>query len=96
MMVKKGITMEKPVIADNKPVKTSLEADKSYMWCTCGRAKEQPFCDGSHKGTSLKPMKFTSKATTQKWVCACKHTKTPPYCDGSHQKFTEEDIGTEQ
>ncbi len=86
--------MENPMIADISPVKTSLEAQKEYLYCTCGRAKTQPFCDGSHKGTSFTPLSFTSKATTQKWVCACKHTKNPPYCDGSHQKFTAEDIGT--
>ena len=86
--------MEKPMIADNNPVKTSLEAGKEYMYCACGRSKTQPFCDGSHEGTSFAPLAFTSKATTQKWVCACKHTKSPPYCDGSHQKFTAEDVGT--
>lgn len=86
--------MEKPMIADNNPVKTSLEAGKEYMFCTCGRSKTQPFCDGSHKGTSFTPLAFTAKATTQKWLCACKHTKNPPYCDGSHQRFTSEDVGT--
>ena len=86
--------MEKPMIADNNPVKTSLEAGKEYFYCTCGCSETQPFCDGSHEGTSFTPMKFISKATTQKWVCACKHTKSPPYCDGSHQKFTSEDVGT--
>ncbi|WP_295419279.1 CDGSH iron-sulfur domain-containing protein [Sulfurovum sp.] len=86
--------MEKPMIADNNPIKTSLEAGKEYFYCTCGRSKTQPFCDGTHKGTSFTPLPFTSKATTQKWICACKHTKSPPYCDGSHQKFSTEDVGT--
>jgi len=86
--------MEKPMIADNNPVKTSLEAGKEYLYCTCGRSKTQPFCDRSHEGTSFVPLAFTSKATTQKWLCACKYTKNPPYCDGSHQKFTPEDVGT--
>ncbi|DAB41396.1 MAG TPA: hypothetical protein CFH81_00665 [Sulfurovum sp. UBA12169] len=86
--------MEKPMIADVQPIKTSLKEGEEYYFCTCGRAKTQPFCDGSHKGTSFKPMKFTAKATTQKWMCACKHTGNPPYCDGSHQRFTQTDIGT--
>jgi len=64
--------MEKPMIADVQPIKTSLKEGEEYYFCTCGRAKTQPFCDGSHKGTSFKPMKFTAKATTQKWMCACK------------------------
>ena len=86
--------MEKPMIADNSPIKASLEEGKAYFYCTCGRSKKQPFCDGSHKGTSFEPMKFTAEATTQKWLCACKHTKNPPFCDGSHQKFSSEDVGT--
>ncbi len=80
--------MEEPVIADNSPVKTSLEEGKEYHYCTCGRSKNQPFCDGSHKGTTFEPLAFIAKSTTQKWLCACKHTKTPPYCDGSHQRLT--------
>ena len=87
--------MEKPIIAGNNPVIASLEEGKKYAFCTCGRAKEQPFCDGSHKDTSFKPLRFTAEVTTQKWMCVCKHTSNPPYCDGTHQKFTEVDIGTE-
>ena len=86
--------MEKPIVADNNPAKASLEEGKEYFYCKCGRSKKQPFCDGSHTGTSFEPMKFTAEATTQKWLCACKHTKNPPYCDGSHHKFSSEDVGT--
>ncbi|MBD3789154.1 MAG: CDGSH iron-sulfur domain-containing protein [Campylobacterales bacterium] len=83
--------MEEPVIYDVQPIKTSLEEGKEYAFCTCGRSKTQPFCDGSHNGTSFKPLRFTAKATTQKWLCACKHTKNPPYCDGTHQRFVKEE-----
>ena len=41
--------MEKPVIADNKPMEVPLEKGKEYYFCTCGRSSGQPFCDGSHK-----------------------------------------------
>ena len=47
--------MNKPVIADNKPVKVSLAKGQEYHFCTCGRSKSQPFCDGSHVGTSFNP-----------------------------------------
>ena len=87
--------MDKPVIADNSPIIATLEEGKDYFFCTCGLAKVQPFCDGSHKSTSLKPLKFTATATTQKWMCMCKHTGNPPYCDGTHQKFGKEDVGTQ-
>ena len=32
-----------------------------YWWCACGRSKNQPFCDGSHKGTSFTPEKVIVK-----------------------------------
>ncbi|MGB3758640.1 MAG: CDGSH iron-sulfur domain-containing protein [Rivularia sp. (in: cyanobacteria)] len=39
--------MNQPVIADKKPVVTELEAS-TYYWCSCGKSKNQSFCDGSH------------------------------------------------
>ncbi|MCZ8488180.1 CDGSH iron-sulfur domain-containing protein [Vibrio lentus] len=27
-------------------------------FCTCGKSKNQPFCDGSHAGTGFKPKEF--------------------------------------
>jgi len=50
--------MDKPVIADRKPRLIQLEAGKDYLWCACGRSKNQPFCDGSHAGTRFKPLAF--------------------------------------
>ncbi len=28
-----------------------VEEGKEYWWCACGQSADQPFCDGSHKGT---------------------------------------------
>mgnify|MGYP000382552022 CR=1 FL=1 len=75
---------EKAKIAALQPVQCKIEADKEYAYCTCGHSKEQPFCDGSHKGTSFRPLIFTSPVTTYEPICACKQTKLTPYCDGSH------------
>ena len=47
--------MPKPIIADNKPVKVNLSKGQEYHFCTCGRSKSQPFCDGSHTGTPFTP-----------------------------------------
>jgi len=41
-----------------KPIEVKLESGKDYYWCTCGRSKSQPFCDGSHKNTEFTPKKI--------------------------------------
>ena len=48
--------MSKPVISDNKPAKVTLEEGEKYFFCACGRSANQPFCDGSHRGTGLEPL----------------------------------------
>ena len=45
---------EKPVVASRMPAVIKLEAGE-YWWCSCGKSSKQPFCDGSHKGTSFTP-----------------------------------------
>lgn len=32
----------------------TCEAGKKYSWCTCGKSKSQPLCDGTHKNVFLK------------------------------------------
>ncbi len=85
--------MNNPIIADNKPKRVSLNKDEEYFYCTCGRSKRQPFCDGSHTGTKFKPNAFTAEQDGEAYLCTCKHTKNAPYCDGSHKQFNDEDIG---
>ncbi len=55
--------MSNPIAADNKPIAVQLETGKEYYWCSCGRSKQQPFCDGSHRGTGLEPLRFTAEET---------------------------------
>jgi CDGSH iron-sulfur domain-containing protein 3 len=64
------------------PIEVTVEAGKTYWWCACGRSKAQPFCDGSHKGTSFNPLKYQATATGQKWFCVCKQSEKRPFCDG--------------
>ncbi len=85
--------MSKPVIAGNQPIKVSLSEGKKYYFCACGRSKKQPFCDGSHAGTSFTPMAFTAASDGDAWMCACKHSGKAPYCDGSHKQFGADDVG---
>ena len=79
--------MDKAIVADNKPVEAQLEGGKTYYWCSCGKSENQPFCDGSHEGTSFTPKAFTPEKPEAAYLCQCKQTKTPPYCDGSHAEL---------
>ena len=76
-----------PIIAKKGSFKVEVEAGKNYFWCACGQSKNQPFCDGSHAGTSFKPVKYTAEETKNVFFCGCKHTKTQPTCDGTHYKI---------
>jgi CDGSH-type Zn-finger protein len=76
--------MDKPVCAQNSPIKLDLEAGQ-YWWCSCGLSKKQPFCDGSHKGTSFAPLAFKLDKQQTVWLCACKQTARAPFCDGAHK-----------
>jgi CDGSH-type Zn-finger protein len=58
-----------------------------YWWCACGRSKNQPYCDGSHKGSEYMPMKVKVRVEKMVAGCACKRRSTIPWCDGSHAKL---------
>ena len=75
---------DQAVVAQKTPFATDVEAGKSYWWCSCGRSKKQPFCDGSHTGTEFSPVEveITEKKTVA--FCGCKRTKNQPFCDGTH------------
>jgi CDGSH-type Zn-finger protein len=77
--------MADPVVAARAPVGVDLEAGKTYYWCSCGRSANQPFCDGSHKGSEFSPQPYTPGVTGKAYLCACKRTRNAPLCDGSHK-----------
>lgn len=76
-----------PIIAGRKPTKIELDAAETYYWCKCGRSSKQPFCDGSHRSTSLTPVAFSPDESGDAYLCMCKQTANPPYCDGAHAKL---------
>ena len=81
--------MDDTVIAAMKSCLVKLKKDRRYMWCTCGKSAQQPFCDGSHKGTDFTPRAFTALGDVDALLCACKHTQKGPFCDGSHNNLSE-------
>ncbi len=79
---------EEAVIAQKGPFKVEVEAGKTYWWCACGRSKNQPFCDGSHKQTAtFQPIAHTPEATGPVWFCGCKQSGKKPTCDGTHKRL---------
>ncbi|PKP72695.1 MAG: glutamate synthase [Alphaproteobacteria bacterium HGW-Alphaproteobacteria-6] len=76
---------ETPKIARTSPYPTEVEAGKSYFWCACGRSQNQPFCDGSHKGSGLAPVKYQATEDRTVYFCGCKQSAASPLCDGSHK-----------
>jgi len=75
---------DEPEIAQKGPYQVTLEEGRAYLWCTCGRSARQPFCDGSHKGTSLQPLRFVAPSAGTFNLCGCKATDDKPFCDGTH------------
>ena len=59
----------------------------TYWWCACGQSSNQPFCDGSHKGTEFTPVETKIDAARKVAWCGCKHSANQPFCDGSHAKL---------
>ncbi len=89
------MAINSPVVADNKPVNIKLLKGQEYHFCTCGKSKSQPLCDGSHVGSTFTPRVIIPSEDTDAWLCACKHSRNKPFCDGSHTQFQETDIGKE-
>ncbi len=81
-----------PVIAALTPQGVEVEKGKTYYWCRCGLSKDQPFCDGSHKGTGITPLKWTAEKDQKAYFCRCKATADAPLCDGTHSKL-DADVG---
>ncbi|KAJ3078909.1 hypothetical protein HK100_010567 [Physocladia obscura] len=75
-----------PTFVQGFPFGVDLVPGKDYFYCSCGLSKNQPFCDGSHKGTGLSPVKFKVDEAKKYFLCGCKATDSAPFCDGTHKK----------
>jgi CDGSH-type Zn-finger protein len=79
--------MPEPKIADTKPMGVEVEEGETYYWCACGNSSNQPFCDGSHRGTGMGPKPYTAEESGTVYMCMCKHSGNDALCDGSHKNY---------
>lgn len=79
--------MSEPALPQKAPFKVEVTSGKAYWWCACGQSSNQPFCDGSHKGTDFTPVKFTADKDRAVYFCGCKRTGNRPVCDGTHKSL---------
>lgn len=80
--------MSKPKIPQKVPYGVEVKPGE-YWWCACGESQNQPFCDGSHKGTGFQPVVVNVEEKKTIWFCGCKHTKNQPFCDGNHKNIED-------
>ena len=78
--------MSEPLVPQKAPYIKDM-APGTYYWCACGASKNQPFCDGSHKGTGFAPVKVEVPVQKKIAFCGCKHSHNGAFCDGSHAKL---------
>lgn len=78
--------MSKPESPQKAPYVMEVEPG-TYFWCACGKSTNQPYCDGSHKGSEFSPIKEDiAEKKTVAW-CGCKNSSNGSFCDGSHSKM---------
>jgi CDGSH-type Zn-finger protein len=79
--------MSVPVRSADNPFAVAVEAGKDYWWCACGRSRNQPFCDGSHRAAGeFAPVKYSAAESKTVYFCGCKASANAPLCDGTHKK----------
>ena len=78
--------MNQPEIAAKNPAVLELESG-TYHWCACGLSKNQPWCDGSHKGSGFSPVAVEVAEPCRMALCQCKQSGKGHLCDGAHKNL---------
>ena len=79
--------MPTPEMPQQAPYPVAVEAGKSYWWCACGKSANQPFCDGSHKGSEFAPTQYKADESKTVYFCGCKQSKNGALCDATHRNI---------
>ena len=75
-----------PKIVQKSPFVMDEKAGKK-AFCSCGLSANNPYCDGSHKGSGFTPeIVEITKDKKVAW-CGCKHSKKGAFCDGTHKSL---------
>ncbi len=67
------------------PFRIGFSAGEWKAFCLCGLSKAGPFCDGSHKATTLKPRVIAFEKDQTLFICGCRQSAKRPFCDGTHK-----------
>jgi hypothetical protein len=70
---------QQPSTGGNAPTLVDLRSEQN-----------QPFCDGSHKGTGLAQKMFKANKTEVIYFCGCKQSTSPEQAPGMFTKFSEQ------
>jgi CDGSH-type Zn-finger protein len=62
------------------------EQPGTKYYCACGSSRNQPYCDGSHKGSGLYPAKVEIDEEKTVAICSCGLSQKLPFCDGAHKR----------
>ena len=79
--------MAEPESPQKAPYPVDVTEGETYYWCACGKSKNQPFCDGSHKGSDFTPITLKAEKSEKVYFCGCKKTANKPLCDGTHNSL---------
>jgi CDGSH-type Zn-finger protein len=71
-------------MADKRPKVLELEPG-TYKWCACGKTGNDPWCDGTHRGSEFRPHTIEIKEKGRYALCCCRRSGGAPFCDGTHK-----------